>query len=61
MASSLDFAISSMCDLARPPHVNKNLPPPDDYVSVRNTYPWVDSKLGSGAKEMLQLVKALAS
>lgn len=36
MASSLDFAISSTSDLARPPLVSRNLLPHSDYVSVRN-------------------------
>lgn len=58
MASSLDFAIFSSSDLARPPLVRRNLLPHSDYVSVRNISPWVASKTESGVKEMTQLVKA---
>lgn len=60
MASSLGFAISPTSDLARPPLVRRNLLPRGDYVSVRNTSPWVASNTGSGVKEMAQLEKAPA-
>jgi hypothetical protein len=40
---------------------NRNLLPPSNYVSVRNTYPCVALKIGSRAKDMAQLVKALVT
>lgn len=53
MASSLDSAISSTSDLARPPFVSRNILPHSDYVSVGNISMGCIKKRDPGSKRWL--------